>query len=101
MLGDFDAHRAKRQFGFATQDRRQAVAVRVFLRAHRFLRAYEFSVAGEDSHGLVGKFTLRYRRRDDVYILALHMKPWPNAQRTWPSRSCSNRHASWPLSLSL
>src|SRR2546426_3125524 len=34
-------------------------------------------------------------------LLALHMKPWPNAQRTRPSRSCSNRHASWPLSLSL
>src|SRR5438128_9945282 len=37
-------------------------------------------------------------------LLALHMKPWPNAQRTRPSRpsrSCSNRHASWPPSLSL
>src|SRR6266581_989985 len=34
-------------------------------------------------------------------LLALHMKPWPNAQRTRPSRSCSNRRASWPLSLSL
>ena len=34
-------------------------------------------------------------------LLTLDMKPWPNAQRTRPSRSCSNRHASWPLSLSL
>ena len=73
MWGDFDAHRAKRQFGFATQDRRQTLAVRVFLRARRFLRAHELRVAGEDSHGLVGKFTSRYRRRDDVYICHLQL----------------------------
>src|SRR5437016_3017186 len=34
-------------------------------------------------------------------LLALHMKLLPNAPRPLPSRSCSNRHASWPLSLSL